>query len=213
MSGESFEPIDSEATKTKRKVSVVDAVCCVYFCAAAKSPLLIAILTALDMDILIPEEVVTEAGQKSFENLATHLARLKASARVKILPRLMLEDERTDVLANVARVRGMSQALAISSRKDLGEAVVIGHAKHLADSGHAVYVLIDDQGGQVLASTEGLEIITVEMLLLAAVKLGLLPAGRLQSTYESLRPFGAGLPTWKASTLKSDYESWRQARR
>jgi len=79
VSGESFEPIDSEATKTKRKVSVVDAVCCVYFCAAAKSPLLIAILTALDMDILIPEEVVTEAGQKkSFENLATHLARLKA---------------------------------------------------------------------------------------------------------------------------------------
>jgi len=146
VSDQSSEPLGSEATKAKRKVSVVDAVCCVYFCAAAKSSLLIAILTALDMEILIPEEVVTEAGQKSFENLATHLARLKASARVKILPRLMLEDERTDVLANVARVRGMSQALAISSRKDLGEAVVIGHAKHLADSGHDVYVLIDDQG-------------------------------------------------------------------
>ena len=83
----------------------------------------------------------------------------------------------------------------------------------MADSGHEVRVLIDDQGGQVLASAEGLEIITVEMLLLAAVKLGLLPAGKLPSTYESLRPFGAGLPTWKASTLKSDYESWRRARR
>ena len=208
MSG---EPLDSGTTD--RKFSVVDAVCCVYFCAAAKSGLLIAVLTRLDMEILIPEEVATEAGQKkSFEHLATHLARLKASTRVKILPRLVLEDERTDVLANVARVRGMSQALAISSRRDLGEAVVIGHAKHLADSGHHVYVLIDDQGGQVLASAEGLEIITVEMLLLAAVKLELLPVGKLQSTYESLRPFGSGLPTWKASTLKSDYESWRRAR-
>lgn len=89
--------------------------------------------------------------------------------------------------------------------------MVIGHAKHLADSGHEVYVLIDDQGGQVLASGEGLDIITVEMLLLAGVRLGLVPVGKLRSTYESLRPFGAGLPTWKASTLKIDYERWRQA--
>jgi len=107
-------------------------------------------------------------------------------------------------------VRGMSVDLALSSRADLGEAVVIGHAKHLADSGHEVYVLIDDQGGQVLASGEGLGIITVEMLLLAGVQLGLLPAGKLKSTYESLRPFGAGLPSWKAGTLKTDYERWRR---
>jgi hypothetical protein len=210
VSGESPESLSWEARG--RKVSVVDAVCCVYFCAAGKSGLLIAILTGLGMEVLIPDEVVAEAETKrSYGQLATHLGRMKASTTVKILPRLVLEDERTAVLANVARVRGMSLGLSLSSRRDLGEAVVIGHAKHLADSGHEVYVLIDDQGGQVLASGEGLDIITVEMLLLAGVRLGLVPVGKLRSTYESLRPFGAGLPTWKASTLKIDYERWRQA--
>jgi hypothetical protein len=210
MSGESPELPSSEEG---RRISIVDAVCCVYSCAAGKSGLLIGILTGLGMEILIPEEVAAEAESKrSYGQLATHLRRLKASRTVQILPRLVLEDERTAVLANVARVRGMSMGLALSRRADLGEAVVIGHARHLADSGHEVYVLIDDQGAQVLASGEGLEVITVEMLLLAAVSLGLLPAGKLESTYESLRPFGAGLPTWKASTLKTDYDLWRRER-
>jgi hypothetical protein len=204
-------PESPGSDETGRKLSIVDAVCCVYFCAAGKSGLLVAILTGLGMEILIPEEVVAEArNKKIYGQLSTHIQRLQASTKVKILPRLVLEDERSAVLANVSRVRGMSVDLALSSRADLGEAVVIGHAKHLADSGHEVYVLIDDQGGQVLASGEGLGIITVEMLLLAGVQLGLLPAGKLKSTYESLRPFGAGLPSWKAGTLKTDYERWRR---
>ena len=147
MSGESPELPSSE--EMGRKISVVDAVCCVYFCAAGKSGLLIGILKGLGMEILIPEEVTTEAeGKRSYGQLATHLRRLKASRTVQILPRLVLEDERTAILANVARVRGMSIGLALSSRTDLGEAVVIGHAMHLADAGHEVYVLIDDQGAR-----------------------------------------------------------------
>jgi hypothetical protein len=39
------------------QVSVIDAVCCVYFCAAGKSALLIDTLTKLGMEILIPAEV------------------------------------------------------------------------------------------------------------------------------------------------------------
>ncbi len=72
---------------------------------------------------------------------------MRASDRVQILPQLMADDERADVVAIVARVRGTAARLALSTRKDLGEAVVIGHAKHLAEGGHEVYVLIDDQGG------------------------------------------------------------------
>ena len=211
MSGQGPCALDSRTPG--RKISVVDAVCCVYFCAAGKSPLLVSILTTLGMEILIPEEVAAEAESKrSYGQLATHMRRLRASTKVTILPRLVLGDERSAVLANVARVRGLSVGLALSRRKDLGEAIVIGHARHLADTGHEVHVLIDDQGGQALADMEGLHVITVEMLLMAAVKLGLVQAGALRSTYESLRPFGAGLPTWNASTLKTDYEQWRRGR-
>ena len=139
MSDESPESPGSD--ETGRKLSIVDAVCCVYFCAAGKSGLLVAILTGLGMEILIPEEVVAEArNKKNYGQLPTHLQRLQASTKVKILPRLVLEDERSAILANVARVRGMSVDLALSSRADLGEAVVIGHARHLADCGHEVYV-------------------------------------------------------------------------
>jgi hypothetical protein len=42
--------------------------------------------------------------------------------------------------------------------------------------------------------------------------LNTVPAGKLESTYGSLRLFGAGLAAWKASTLKTDYKRWRQER-
>jgi hypothetical protein len=106
---------------------------------------------------------------------------------------------------------GTSTHLALSTRRDLGEAIVIGHAKALADAGHDVYVVIDDQGGQTLASNEGLTILTVEDLLIAAVRLGLLPPERLRKTYEDLIPFGSGLPTWDASTMKQKYNEWRRS--
>lgn len=90
---------------------------------------------------------------------------------------------------------------------------MIGHAKVLADAGHEVYVVIDDQGGQVLATAEQLTILTAEDLLIAALDLNLLAPDQLRKTYEALIPFGSGLPTWNASTLKQRYSKWRNERR
>jgi hypothetical protein len=152
-----------------RLISVVDAVCCVYFCAAGKSSLLISILAGLGMEILIPAEVEREVLGKRLGQVKDQWPRLRSSSRVQILDELTASVLRADVVTTVARLRGISAQLALSTRRDLGEAVVIGHAKVLADAGHEVYVVIDDQGGQALASNEGLAILTVEELLLAAV--------------------------------------------
>ena len=76
-----------------------------------------------------------------------------------------------------------------------------------------MYVVIDDQGGQTLASCEGLTVLTVEDLLLAAVQLDLLPPERLRKTYEDLIPFGSGLPTWEASIMKEKYNEWQQSQK
>jgi hypothetical protein len=195
-----------------RVISVVDAVCCVYFCAAGKSALLIKILAGLGMEILIPAEVEREVLRKRMGQVQVQWPRLRTSSRVRVLDELTPDDDRSDVVATVARVRGTSARLALSTSRDLGEAVVIGHAKVLADEGHEVYVVIDDQGGQTLATCEGLAILTVEDLLLAAVQLGLLLPDRLCKTYEDLLPFGSGLPTWDASTLKQRYSEWRRPR-
>jgi predicted nucleic acid-binding protein len=206
---------DSSGDDAGRTISVVDAVCCVYFCAAGKSGLLVKILAELGMEILIPEEVEREVlGKHRYgQQLAVHWRRLKASNKVTVLPELTFTDARADVVAAVVRVRGMSVQLALTQRRDLGEAVVIGHAKVLADAGHEVLVVIDDRGGQILASTEGLPVLTVEDLLLAAVQLHLVTADKLQATYESLLPFGSGLPTWAASELRQKYRQWRHSAR
>lgn len=204
---------DAPETVSVRVISVVDAVCCVYFCAAGKSSLLLSILVDLGMEILIPAEVEREVLGKRWGQVRDQWPRLRSSPRVQILDELTATDTRTDVVANVARLRGTSAQLALSTRRDLGEAVVIGHAKVLADAGHEVYVVIDDQGGQILASNEGLTILAVEDLLMAAVQRGLLAPEKLRKTYEDLIPFGSGLPTWNASTLKQKYNNWRRSQK
>lgn len=68
MTGES-EDGDAEPG---RVISVVDAVCCVYFCAAGKSSLLISVLAALGMEILVPAEVEREVLHKHLGQIQAH---------------------------------------------------------------------------------------------------------------------------------------------
>jgi hypothetical protein len=165
------------------------------------------------MEILIPAEVEREVLRRRMGRVQAQWPRLRASQRVRLLDELTVTDTRSDVVATVVRIRGASAQLALSMSLDLGEAVVIGHAKVLADAGHEVYVVIDDQGGQVLASAEQLEVLTVEDLLVAALELGLLAPDQLRKTYEALIPFGSGLPTWNASRLKPLFNEWRNSKR
>jgi hypothetical protein len=128
-----------------RRISVVDAVCCVYFCAAGKSGLFISILSRLGLEILIPEEVEREVlGKRSYGQLSVHWRRMKASDRVQILPLLTVDDRRADVVACVARVRDTSVTLALSARKDLGEAVVVGHAQALSGGEYLATLVVDE---------------------------------------------------------------------
>lgn len=54
-----IDDIGSDGVST-RLISVVDAVCCVYFCAAGKASLLVRIFAELGMEVLIPAEVERE---------------------------------------------------------------------------------------------------------------------------------------------------------
>jgi hypothetical protein len=205
--------ITSDAAPTK-PISIVDAVCCVHFCAAGKSSLLVDTLKALNMEILIPAEVETEVLRKrNLGCLATQWPRMRASQHVRILDELDLSGAQPQVVAQVARIRGIAASLALSRPKDLGEAVVLGHAAHLAAQGHDVYVVIDDQGGQQLAAAENVQILTLEDVLFAAFQLGLVDASGLRTTYQAMIPFGSGLPTWKASFLKRTYDDHRRRSR
>lgn len=148
---------------------------------------------------------------KQLGAVQVHWPRMRASARVKILGPLDPDDKQSVVMARLVEVRRMSARLSVTRSRDLGEAVVIAPARVLADEGHQVWVVIDDQRGKALASTHDLAVLAVEDLLLAAVRLGLLAPERLRKTYEDLIPFGSGLPTWDASSLKRQFRDWRRA--
>lgn len=136
---------------------MVDAVCCVYFCAAGKSSLLIKILVELGMEFLIPAEVEREVLSKHRGQTTDQWRRLRSSPRVRILAELTPADDRADVVAAVVLVRRMSVPIA-------------------------------------------------------ALSLNIVPPDKLRKSYEELTPFGSGLPTWNASTIKHKHAEWRRTR-
>ena len=83
---------ESPGSMPTRLISVVDAVCCVYFCAAGKHALLVSILTELGMEIFIPAEVEREVLRKRLGQVEAQWPRLRASSRVRILDALTLEE-------------------------------------------------------------------------------------------------------------------------
>ena len=87
------------------------------------------------MEVLIPAEVEREVLRKRMGQVQDQWPRLRSSSRVQTLEELTPTDSRSGVVATVARLRGTSAQLALSVSRDLGEAVVIGHAKVLADGG------------------------------------------------------------------------------
>lgn len=205
----------SQAAPAQQPVSLVDAVCWVHFCAAGRSKLLLDVLTALNMEVLVPGEVDEEVQNKSgFPTLKSHWPKFKQAPNVRILPKLKADDEdQPEVVAAVVRIRGVGAARALAMPKDLGEIVVIAHAVHLREQGRDVQVLIDDQGGQQLADEEDLDVVTIEVLLMAGVARGVLASAELRKTYEQLIPFGGGLPTWDASDLKKLHQQWKREQR
>lgn len=205
----------SSTASEQRPVSLVDAVCCVHFCAAGRSQLLLDLLTKLNMEILIPAEVDKEVLKNSkYPGLKSHWPKFKQAPNVRVLPKLEADDEdQPEVVATVARIRGVGAARALKMPNDLGEVVVIAHAVHLRKHGRDVRVLIDDQGGQQLAEDEGLDVVTIEVLLMAGVDLGIITPAQLRKTYEQLIPYGGGLPSWDASEMKKLYAQWKRDRR
>jgi hypothetical protein len=106
---------EDNASAPARRISVVDAVCCVYFCAAGKYSLLLGILARLGMEILIPAEVEREVLRKRMGQVQAQWPRLRSSSQVQILDELTIADSRSDVVATVVRLRGTSTQRTIGN--------------------------------------------------------------------------------------------------
>ena len=102
----------------------------------------------------VPETVHAEMLRKSRTDERFH----QSETVLKKVPQRLLEilsDDATGPLTrHVERISGLPIRERLALGKHLGETMVVAHAALLAESGSDVIVLIDDRGGQKLASIE-----------------------------------------------------------
>lgn len=130
---------------------IIDAGPALNFFAINKERLLISVLGRLATPATVHAEVLRKADtDRRFTAARTVLGKLGPSW-LEILP-----DDSTvpGLAAAVARISQLPMHKRLQQAKDLGELMVIAHAATIADTGSDVVVLIDDQDGANLATSE-----------------------------------------------------------
>ncbi len=163
--------------------------------------------------LLVPREVANEiedksSGVKKFARAGRLFNGLVRDSKFEILESDAHNDE---VLVRAIKLvsRLPPTSLLTRRRKDLGETMVVAHAIKLRDAGMEVTLVIDDQGGKVLAKTHGFETIGTIRILALAAKAGRADRSEIKKIYERLRPSNGaepmddGLPHWNNSGLNN----------
>ncbi len=159
--------------------------------------------------ISIPETVKGEMLRKSKTD-ARFVAVDQVLGKVpEKLLKVLSDDETLELAKAVNRIAGKPLVERRRSGKDLGELMVISHAVVMAEAGVSVTVLIDDTGGQLLATKEKarlqrlkrkqpevgeLRLVKTESVLKAAAGGMYLPdRGAMRDLYQRLRSLDDGL--------------------
>jgi hypothetical protein len=165
----------------------------------------------------VPETVHGEMLRKSRTDDRFH----QSETVLKKIPQRLLEvlsDDATGPLTrHVERISGLPLRERLALGKDLGETMVVAHAALLAESGSDVIVLIDDRGGQRMASMEArrldrvrlggtpaghLQIITTLTVLERSIRTDAMPDKKtMRDLYERICPLDDGLPHIDSTNL------------
>ena len=202
---EAVVPGDSEGT------CILEAVVCVHFAGANLNRVLVAALESMGWVILVPAEVCAEITRKDakYPGLRRRWQALERSDRVRILPALEVGSAPARVVEVLEQIRDLEFDQALRRSRDLGECVVVAHGVHLAEQGHEVTLLMDDQEGRQLADEWALPHLTVEDVLVLDVHAGCFATlEALQHAYRQLQRYGSGLPDFPRTPLAAYYREW-----
>ncbi|GAA1000489.1 PIN domain-containing protein [Subtercola frigoramans] len=187
------------------KFTLIDAGPALNFFSAGHKDLLIAALSAIDADINMPEEVETEVLRKARQRIHGQRSKFAAAERrlgglvqagvITVLHSLQDDPDLNRIAENVFA----DTVSAISGRsKDLGETMVIIHARRQMELGKDVVVLIDDGNGQKRAKQAGVTtVIDTASILIKCAKIGKVESpAKMKIIYEKLRTLDNGLVPW-----------------
>ena len=186
---------------------IIDAGPALSFLAINKERLLLATTGPIST----PETVRNEVLSKSKSGKDRRFAQVERVWN-KIPPKFLdvLPDDPTpELVAALGRISQQPWNQRLATAKDLGETMVVAHAVVHAEAGHQVTVIIDDQGGAALATTEirrldrlrqmgkpvgGIALVnTVTILEKAAGGIHLPDKGSMREVYTKLRKNDDGL--------------------
>lgn len=191
--------------------AILDAVCCVQFCAAGKWGLLLAILVKMSWEIWVPAEVDKEVRDKDkkYPGTRDNWKRFTANDRVRVQTKLVAGPDPSSlherVAAEVIRLRSAAHGLSLGPDKDLGETAVVAYGVVLTKDGRDVLVLLDDGPGVGLAVDNDLQVVEMADLLILGHRQGvkgLEKAEDVRKVYDQLRPYGSSLVPWESSGVK-----------
>lgn len=162
---------------TANDITILDTGPSLNFFSIRKANLLIDVLKSVSGTLAMPEDVVQEVRDKAGED-----ARFAGSDRAldwalrqgHIVALNSRSGEDLLVDQSVSAILGMPFELRPSRAKDLGEMMVVAHARARMVRGERVIALIDDLGGQELARKRQVPFVTTLHVLRRAARLGLI---------------------------------------
>lgn len=184
---------------------IIDAGPALSFLAINKERLLLATTGPISTPETVRDEVLSKSAKDRRFAQVERVWNKIPSRLLDVLP----DDPTPELVAALGRISQQPWNQRLATAKDLGETMVVAHAVVHAEAGHQVTVIIDDQGGAALATTEirrldrlrqmgkpvgGIALVnTVTILEKAAGGIHLPDKGSMREVYTKLRKNDDGL--------------------
>ncbi|NHE68668.1 hypothetical protein G9U53_30620 [Rhodococcus sp. D-46] len=184
---------------------IIDAGPALSFLAINKERLLLATTGPISTPETVRDEVLSKSAKDRRFAQVERVWNKIPSRLLDVLP----DDPTPELVAALGRISQQPWNQRLATAKDLGETMVVAHAVVHAEAGHQVTVIIDDQGGAALATTEirrldrlrqmgrpvgGIALVnTVTILEKAAGGIHLPDRGSMREVYTKLRKNDDGL--------------------
>lgn len=184
---------------------IIDAGPALSFLAINQERLLLATTGPISTPETVRDEVLSKSAKDRRFAQVERVWNKIPSRLLDVLP----DDPTPELVAALSRISQQPWNQRLATAKDLGETMVVAHAVVHAEAGHQVTVIIDDQGGAALATTEirrldrlrqmgkpvgGIALVnTVTILEKAAGGIHLPDKGSMREVYTKLRKNDDGL--------------------